>query len=193
MSAQTTRLADHQRAMLALLKERPVPAAPEPYLDLVRDAAGLRMIRRITAWWRRFDLERLTPLTARALTNAGRFDDELARLGTDPHTPSTIDGLTAYFLEQQIRDTDPLIAAVASTERALSRVSRGDRTRHEVIWDRDPVAILNALMAGRPPDRAVAGHFSVTVSADLPTRIAVDRIGPATDDRAGREPDPRPD
>jgi hypothetical protein len=177
MSGQAVRLAAQQRALLALLKSRPVPVGKDPYLDLIRGSRGLTMLQMITAWWRRFDLERLAPLTSRALTREGRFEGALTRLGRDAATPVAISALAMHFLEQHVEDTDPLIAAVASTERALTLVARGDRSHHEVVWDRDPVPVLNALLAGHPAGPAAPGDFRVTVSRDLPALIAVERRG----------------
>jgi hypothetical protein len=82
-----------------------------------------------------------------------------------------------HFLEQHVRDTDPLIAAVASTERALTLIARGDRSHHAVVWDCDPVPVLNALLAGHPLGPAEPGDFRVTVSRDLPALLAVERRG----------------
>jgi hypothetical protein len=177
MSGQATRLAAQQRALLALLKGRPAPAGEDPYLDLIRDSRGLAMLQMITAWWRRFDVERLAPLTSRALTHEGRFESALTQLGRDADTPAAISALAMYFLDQHSADTDPLIAAVASTERALTLLARGDRSHHEVRWDRDPVPVLNALLAGKPPEPAAPGDFRVTVSRDLPALIGVERLG----------------
>jgi hypothetical protein len=177
MSGQAARLAARQRALLALLKDRPVPAGEDSYLDLVRGSRGLTMLQMITTWWRRFDLERLAPLTSRALTHEGRFQGALTQLGRDADTPAAISALAMHFLEQHVEDTDPLIAAVASTERALTLVARGDRSHHEVFWDRDPAPVLNALLAGHSPGPAAPGDFHVTISRDLPTLIAVERRG----------------
>jgi hypothetical protein len=176
VSGRALRLASQQRALLALLKDRPFAAGDDPYLDSVRSSKGLTTQRMIAGWWRRFDVERLAPLTSRALSHAGRFEDALTRLGRDPDTPSGMGAVAMHFLMQHVEDDDPLIAAVASTERALTLVSRGDRSRHEVSWDRDPAPSLGALLAGRPPERGAPGAFRVSVSGDLPALIAVERI-----------------
>jgi hypothetical protein len=177
MSGQAARLAAQQRGLVALLKGRPVPAGQDSYLDLVRDSRGLAMLQMITAWWRRFDLERLAPLTSRALTREGRFEGALTRLGRDADTPAAISALVMRFLEQHVEDTDPLIAAVASTERALTLVARGDRSQHEVRWDRDPMPVLSALLAGGQLGPAVPGDFRLTVSHDRPALFTVERRG----------------
>jgi hypothetical protein len=65
-------------------------------------------------------------------------------------------------------------AAVASTERALVLVARGDPSRYVIAWDRDPATVLNALLAGRPPGAAVPGAYRTVVSRDLPKMIAVE-------------------
>jgi hypothetical protein len=175
-STQAPRLAAQQRGLLALLKERPAPVGADPYLELVRESRGLTMLRTISTWWRRFDLERQAPLTSRALAHAGRFEDAIAQLGRRSDTPTAIDALGMRFLEHHARDADPLIAAVASTERALTLAGRGDRSRHRIAWDRAPAPILNALLAGDAPGEAAPGDYCVVVSRDLPTLISVEQV-----------------
>lgn len=177
MSERPAGLAAQQRALLALLKDRPLAGQVDPYLDSVRNSKGLATQRMIAAWWRRFDVERLAPLTSRALGHAGRLDDALTRLQRDPDTPPGMAAVAMHFLEHHVADSDPLIAAVASTEQALTLVARGDRSRHEVAWDCDPAPVLDALLAGRQPERLVQAAFRVHVSADLPALIAVEPIG----------------
>ncbi len=186
MSNRRLGLAAEQRALLAMLKARPTTAsaseeeppheeAADPYLELVRNSHGLRMLRTITSGWLRFDLKRAAPLTSTALLHTGRFEAELARVVRDSRTPSAVDALGLYFVETLAADTDPLIDAVARTERALILIARGDRSRHEVAWDRDPAPVLNALLVGEPPGPAEAGIFRVTAGPDLPGRIQVSR------------------
>lgn len=181
MSVPKLALAAQQRALIAILKDRPDPSGteasgggPDPYLELVRRSRGLAMLRTITAWWRRFDLQRYAPLTTGALAHTGRLEEELTRLASDAHTPSAVDALGIYFVDRLVTDDDPLVAAVASTERALIMIARGSPSIHKVAWDRDPAAVLNALMEGRAPDKAAAGRFRVVVSADLPDLIKVE-------------------
>jgi hypothetical protein len=186
MNADTSRLAAQQRALLALVKDRPVPQlaahpaqrrpAAEPYFDRVRDSRGLAMVRTIRASWLRFDLQRYAPLTSGMLTHAGRLEAELAQLGRDPGTPSAIDALGLHFVEQHLADTDPLIAAVAATERALILLARGDRTQHEVSWAQDPVPVLSALLASQSPPASTPGNFRVVVSHLLPELIQVQGV-----------------
>lgn len=168
-------LAAQQRGLLALLKGRPVASGEDRYLDLIRESRGLAMLQTITTWWRRFDLERLAPLTSGALTHQGRFEEALTRLGRDADTPVAISALVLHFLGQYAEDTDPLIAAVARTERALILVARGDSSHLEVSWDREPAPVLNALAAGGRPGPVASGGFRVTVSRDRPALITVTR------------------
>lgn len=187
MNAEAPRLAAQQRALLALIKDRPMsePASnreprtepADPYLEQVRNSRGLAMVRTITARWLRFDLERHAPLTSAVLAHAGRFEAELTRLGRDPRIPSAVDALGLYFVERHVADGDTLIAAVAGTERALILIARGDRSRHDVPWDRDPAAVLNALLAGQAPPAAIPGNFRVVVSRAVPQLIEVEHVG----------------
>ena len=186
MSAEAPRLAAQQRALLALIKDRPGPEPPsgqeprekaaDPYVDQVRGSRGLAMVRTIRAEWLRFDLGRVAPLTSAVLAQAGRFEAELTRLGRDAGTPAAADALGLYFCARHVADADPLVAAVAGTERALILIARGDQSQHEVSWDRDPAAVLNALLAGQVP-AGEPGDFRVTVSKALPQLIEVRRLG----------------
>lgn len=183
MSGRRPGLAAEQRALLAMLKDRPIDGSAEPlpdpgpmaYLERVRTSHGLGMLRTITSGWLRFDLKRAAPLTSAALVHAGRFEAELARVVCDPKTPSAVDALGRYFAETLVGDGDPLVAAVARTERALILIAQGDRSRHEIAWDRDPAPVLNALLAGELPGPAAAGDYLVSVGHELPGRIAVSR------------------
>jgi hypothetical protein len=186
MSAEAPRLATQQRALLALVKDRPMPQptpnherrtqTTDPYLERVHNSRGLAMIRTIRTRWLRFDLERYAPLTSSMLIHAGRFEAELTQLGRDPGTPSAIDALGLHFVERHITDTDTLIAAVAATERALILLAHGDRTQHDVSWDQDPAAVLNALLTGQVPPAPTPGNFRVVVSHFLPQLIQVQRV-----------------
>lgn len=175
MSARNPPLAVHQRDMLALIKGRGLPADRcDPHVEVVRNSQGLAMLRMIAGWWRRRHIEHVAALTSRALDQAGRLEEAMAWLNSDPDTPAAIDALGMRFLERYAQDPDPLIAALASTERALTLVSRGDRSRHEIPWDRSPAPVLNAVLAGRePPSEVVHGDHMVVVSCELPDLIAV--------------------
>ncbi len=176
MSAAPDTLAGHQRALLALLKDRDDTDGVDGdgYLESVRASAGLRMLRTIVTWWRRYDLERQVPLTSRLLEQCGRFESELGRLSRDPETPTSVDALGFHFLQRLSDDHDPLVAAVARTEHALGLVAHGNRSSHTIVWDRDPAPVLNALLAGDVPVAAARGEFRVVVSAELPALIAVE-------------------
>ncbi|HTA11949.1 MAG TPA: hypothetical protein VK765_00910 [Solirubrobacteraceae bacterium] len=170
------RLADQQRELLALLKDATRPVGGDAYLEQVRESRGLKMLQTIVAWWRRFDIEQVAPLTSGALTHAGRLDEAIAQLAGDGDTPRSIDVLGMRFLERVAEDEDTLIASIAATERALTLVARGDRSRHEVTWDRNPVLVLNALLAGDTPPDSDPGEFRMLVSSELPDLIAVERV-----------------
>jgi hypothetical protein len=176
MSEEASGLATQQRSLLALLKDRPLTVGDDAYLDVVRRSKGLAIQRRIAGFWRRFDVERLAPLTSRALTHAGRFEAALAGLERDPDTPPGMAAVAMHLLERHTQDSDPLIAAVASTERALTLVTRGDSTRHEIPWDVDPAPVLGALLAARRPERGAPGAFRIVVDGGLPTLLAIESL-----------------
>jgi hypothetical protein len=94
------------------------------------------------------------------------------RSSATPTTTGTA-ALALHFIERRLADPDPLIAAVAATERALALVAQGDGARHEVRWPCDPVPVMTALLARQPIGPAEDGVFSVIVSHGLPELLAV--------------------
>jgi hypothetical protein len=170
------RLADQQRELLALLKDGTRPVDGDAYLERVRGSRGLAMLQTIVAWWRRYDVERAAPLTCCALAHAGRLDAAIALLVDEGDVPRSIDVLGMRFMERVAEDEDTLMASIAATERALTLVARGDRTRHEIAWDRNPAPVLNAVLAGAAPPDGDPGEFRVLVSSELPEMIAVERV-----------------
>jgi hypothetical protein len=181
MSRADATLAEEQQALLALIKSRPIPAgADETYIDRVRSSRGLEVVWMVASWWRRYDLERLAPLTTRALTNAHRFDDAVEHLGRDPDLPAGSGATTIHFLQRHVNDADPLIAAVAATELALTRAGAGDQTARTIAWPCDPWPVLDALLARRAPREAPYTPFTLTVSRSVPGWLLAEKCNRET-------------
>ena len=135
----------------------------DPYLAAVARSDALTLVREISASWRTISIERHAPLTTTLLRQRGRLEDELVELlrmrGISPfHTD-----LREQFLRRAMDHPDPLVAAVAAFERALTASGDGaGGTEVTVDWPVDPYAVLGALLRGQPlPDLPPAPHRTV--------------------------------
>jgi uncharacterized protein (UPF0276 family) len=153
-------LADLQRAMRDLI--RGVSVADDPYIAAAAECTGLQVTRDTIDGWRRFRLSRNCRLTAALLRTDGTFEEVVG--ATDCNSPY-IEELSSAFLRAASAQGDPLLASVASFERALLREDDAEET---IAWPCDPYAILGALIQGAEiPEVAEQPHQTV-VSKRIP-------------------------
>ncbi len=160
-----TSLEQQQRALLALIKKRPLPPEDsDEYLRRVGASDELGLVREIALWWRALGIERNCPLTAKLLRKIGRFEPAVESFYCHQATSPYMEEMAVQFLEMVSADSDPLARTVAAFELALTRVAQGDSREFVIQWDRDPTAVLNALRTGNPlPDPD--GFHRTTVGA----------------------------
>jgi len=106
-----------QRALLALLKQRPVADCNDPRLKRVAASRELEMLREIALWWRRFQIEAVCRSTSRLLKKLGRFHAEVAAYFAANATSPFIEDLADGFLEYLSGDENADVASLASLER----------------------------------------------------------------------------
>jgi len=160
-------LAAHQRALLELIANGQT-SDHDAYIDKVATSEGLRVLRDIVASWEAYDVRRACPLTALALSLAGRLEEAVGRVFFG-ESSAYLESRALLFLDEISEDGDALIAAVARFERALMAIRRGDPHRHVVEWDRDPTVIVNGLLEGRwLADEAPRGRYRTVIAADAP-------------------------
>lgn len=165
-------LAEQQRRLVALIKNRPLDPHADPYLAAVAASSALSMVREIGMWWSGFAIEQWCPLTSAALRAADRFDSEIELFAADPALPAALVPLSTRFLDRCGADADPLVASVAQFEAAVRIATDGSTSIDVVIeWDRDPEVVLDALTSGDRPDGARAGYFRTRVSTALPELV----------------------
>src|SRR5690242_6057071 len=70
-------LAEYQKAMLDLLKERDSAPFTDPHLAEVVHSPGLGLLREVAVCWRGFAVESACPWTAGLLKKLGRFDSNV--------------------------------------------------------------------------------------------------------------------
>jgi hypothetical protein len=161
-----------QRGLLALIKNRDgVP--DDPYLRRVAQSRGLAMMRSIALRWRAFDVRMQCPFTARLLKRRGCFDALVARYFDQNATSAFVEQLSAGFLGSLQNHDDPLIRATASFEHALLAVRAGSSDTYEMVWDRHPDVVVQALETGSELPPAEPGvRYRMRVGSELPGTVA---------------------
>jgi hypothetical protein len=153
-------LAELQRAMRDLIRGHRI--ADDPYVVAASESVGLQVTRDTILGWQRFRLSRNCRLTAALLRTRGTYEAVVEAVNCNsPY----IEELSSAFLHAACAQGDPLIASVASFERALLRNEDAEET---IAWPCDPYAVLGALLQGAEvPEVAKQPHQTV-VSRRIP-------------------------
>ncbi|HEY2828874.1 MAG TPA: DUF692 family protein [Thermoanaerobaculia bacterium] len=133
-------LAEQQRAMRDLIRGTGI--ADDPYIVAASESVGLQVTRDTIRGWQRFRLSRNCRLTTALLRTRGTYEEILG--STECNSPY-IEELSSAFLRAACAYGDPLLASVASFERALLRADDAEET---IAWPCDPYTILGALLQG---------------------------------------------
>jgi hypothetical protein len=136
-----------QRGLLALIKNRGASPA-DPYLRQVQDSPQLAMVREIALWWRMFALEAQCRFTSRLLQRSGIFQKTVASYFDNHPTSPFVEELSADFLRSLHAHPDPLLRAVSQSERVLLQCKAGSNDTVEIIWNRHPDRVFQALQDG---------------------------------------------
>ena len=167
-------LAEHQRAMLALMKGRPVPPSADAYHARIAPSRELALLREIAVWWRLLTIEGACPSAARLLKRLGIFDSSVERFYRDENVSPYIERASEHFLRHTAGHDDPLVRATIAFETALFRIRRREAGPFTIDWDRNPENVLAALDSGAPiPDAEPGAIYRLHLSAD---RIDYERI-----------------
>ena len=143
-------IADLQRRLASLIRGEVVEG--DAYIDEVARSTGLEVTRWVIASWRDLLLRQGCPLTVALLKQRGRYT-----VGTGD-APAYLEELIAGFLEPFITDADPLLAAVARTERAIAMDESA-----EIAWPCDPEAVIGRLRRGEPVHNLPPGDYYVMI------------------------------
>jgi hypothetical protein len=174
-----TRLKEHQRVMLDLIKRRADPP-PDPYYGRLAASRDLVTVRTAALYWLAFQLENRCQLTTTLLKRLGRFDDVVSTFfcqhRTSPHVEARSDG----FLVWLQADTDPVVRAVSQFEVAVLHVKAGCHELHEVLWDRHPDRVLVALETDDQLPGPDGCTYRLVIDGSLPGLLACDRAAAAS-------------
>jgi hypothetical protein len=153
-------LAELQRAMRDLIRGKPF--ADDPYVRAAAECVGLQVTRDTIRGWQQFRLTRNCRLTTAILRARGTFEEVLR--STDCNSPY-IEELSRAFLRRSCEQVDPVVASVASFERALLREDDGEET---IAWPCDPYEVLGALLQGGEVPQVAAAPHQTIVSKRIP-------------------------
>jgi hypothetical protein len=173
-----TQLELQQRGLLDLIKGRGSPPA-EPYLRSVASSKGLCMIREIAVWWRAFQIETQCYFTSRLLKSYVRFDSLITAYFRGNATSPFVEELSRGFLLWLQADKDSLVRSVTQFEYAFLEVRGKSDMVFEVLWDRNPDEVFQALEERRElPKRDSKYAYRMRVGRKLPgTFVCTRRLG----------------
>ena len=161
-----------QRGLLDLIKNRGASPA-DPYLLQVQGSPQLAMVREIALWWRMLALEAQCRFTSRLLQRSGIFQKTVASYFDNHPTSPFVEELSVDFLRSLRAHPDPLLRAVSQSERALLQCKAGSGDTVEILWDRNPDHVFQALEDGSelPPVEA-DGIYRLRIDRDLRGMVA---------------------
>ena len=166
------RLEQQQRGLLELIKARRTPR-PDSSLQHLACSSGLAMVREIALWWRAFQLEAQCPFSSRLLKRLGRFDEAVAAYFNNNATSPFVEELSVDFLTWLAADENPLVRTLSLFERALLEVRSGSPENFEIVWDRHPDTVFQAITDGREmPAREADRLYRMRVSRDVPQFVS---------------------
>jgi hypothetical protein len=165
----------HQRGLLDLIKNRGVSPV-DPYLRQIQGSAQLAMLREIALWWRMFALEAQCRFTSRLLKRFGVFQETVAFYFDNHPTSPFVEELSVDFLRSLRAHPDPLLRAVSQSERALLQCKAGSGDAVEILWDRHPDRVFQALEdgGGLPPVEE-GSIYRLTIDRELRGMVACTR------------------
>lgn len=164
-----------QRGLLDLIKKR--GASPvDPYLRQVEGSAQLAMVREIAVWWRVFAVEAQCRFTSRLLKRLGFFQETVAFYFDNNLTSPFVEELSVDFLHSLRAHPNLLLRAVSQSEHALLQCKAGSGDAVEILWDRHPDRVFQALEDGSelPPAEA-GGIYRLRIDRELRGMVACTR------------------
>jgi hypothetical protein len=165
----------HQRGLLDLIKNRRASPA-DPYLRQVEGSAQLAMLREIALWWRLFALEAQCRFTSRLLKRFGLFQKTVAFYFDNHATSPFVEELSVDFLRSLRAHPNPLVRAVSQSEHALLQCKAGSGDAVEILWDRHPDRVFQALEDGSElPPVETGGVYRLRIDRELRGMVACTR------------------
>jgi hypothetical protein len=139
-----TPLERDQLGMLALLKGR-TPVVASPFLANVQASPRLELTREVAVRWRMYQIESQFRYTSRLLKRSASFETRVRDYCSAQPVSPFIEVFAFEFVSSLDGAEEPLVRAVAKTERAMVSVRSGSKESFCIRWDRNPDAVFGAL------------------------------------------------
>jgi hypothetical protein len=163
-----TSLAEHQRALLDLMRGRAPAPSEDPYLAGVAGSRELDFLREVSLFWCAVGIRSTCTWTARWLDRHGAFAEAIAAFHAGENVSPYIETAGRQFLERFLVHADAPTATLAALELALLRVQAGEPGVFRVDWDRNPNAVIRALRTGDAlPDAEPGRVYRLEISSDF--------------------------
>ena len=169
-------LAEYQKAMLDLLKNRASASFSDPHLAEVVHSPGLGLLREVAVWWRGFAVDSACPWTAGLLKKLGRFESSVEEFYRGQNVSPYVEKAGEEFLFRMSANLEPLVAAMARLELALMRMRQGSSDEYLIEWDRNPDEVFKSLKSAQdlPPTEPDA-LYRTYVSRDISGLVRCER------------------
>lgn len=163
-----TSLAEHQRALLDLMRGRALAPCDDPYLARVAGSRELAFLREVSLFWCAVGIRSTCTWTAQWLDRHGSLDEAIAAFHSGEDVSPYVETAGRRFLARFLAHADPVAAAIAALELALLRVQAGETGVFRVDWDRNPNAVIRALRTGDVLPEAEPGRvYRLEISSDF--------------------------
>ena len=141
-----SRLGQQQRAVLALLKNRPCESGDDGWLIRIAQSKELVLLREIARWWRQYQVMGQCRFTAALLKRTRQFESAVNHHFETSATSPYMEEMARGFLKAFGGNADGLLQRVALTELGLIEPRQGLCVK--VDWDRHPDQVFAALESG---------------------------------------------
>lgn len=162
-------LETYQRSLYRLIVCDELLSDAPVYTQGLAGSSRLALVKEVVYFWRSYGLERFCIITAGWLKRLGRFETDVQHFVALEEFSPFIEEAGLQFLQYIKRDSDPVVAALASLEIALHE-TRVDLNEERIVdWPCDPKPILSTILNNNENDLLlVPGHYRVRVSRALP-------------------------
>jgi hypothetical protein len=161
-----SRLAEQQRALLALIKNKPVEGCDDEWVTRIKHSRELVMMREIARWWRQYQVSAQCRFTARLLKRKGMFEEAVNRYFEEGGSSAFIEETARGFLRSLVGGRDGMLRSVAMTELGMLGAKEGLRT--VVSWDENPDLVFAALQHGTElPEMDQEFEYRLTIGPRL--------------------------
>jgi hypothetical protein len=168
-------LAEIQTGLCDIIKSRPQNKAVEDdYFAGIAASDNLRLVQKISHWWRMVQIQEFSVLTGNylRLTNAlgGHIYDFLR---TEQYSAFRNE-VGFQFLNYLVKvDADEMTTNLAELEINLIGQRLGKEVHYSKIWKVDPYRVINSLIQHtyNPSVKLKEGRYEVIVSSDLKSEV----------------------